>query len=76
MSDVTVTRSGEVMTVAGVTGETDEGIEFVDAWLSGRSGSQMTVVDSGRLVIQAADVESLVARARAQGLDVAVVDGI
>jgi menaquinone-dependent protoporphyrinogen IX oxidase len=76
MPDLTITRSGELTTVAGVDGETAAGVEFVDAWFPTRPGAQCTVVDSGRLVIEADDVDAVVAGASAKGLEVEVVAGV
>lgn len=74
MTDITITRSGELM-VAGVRADTDEGVEFVDAWFPTRKDAKYTVVDSGQLVVQG-DVDALVIEARTDGLNVNVVNGV
>ena len=67
--DVSVVINRELM-VAGVTGDPDEGIEFVDSWLPGRSHADYIVIDIGRLVVHQADVEDVVEKAKAKGLNV------
>lgn len=46
MTDLTLTRNSE-LSVTQVEGNTEAGVEFVDAW----PGSTMEVVDSGRILL-------------------------
>lgn len=45
-ADLTLTRNSE-LSVTQVEGNTEAGVEFVDAW----PGSTMEVVDSGRILL-------------------------
>lgn len=50
-----------------ITGETEEGVEFIDGWMKG----QYTVQDSGSIIIpDDDDLEVFVAQAKREGLGV------
>jgi hypothetical protein len=63
MSDLTLTRSGELM-VTGVVGNTEKGIDFVDAWYE----PDLFVQDAGYIIIR--DTQKLEAAASEQGLEI------
>lgn len=63
MHDVTLTKSGAL---AHVQGETDAGVEFVDAV----TVPLLAALDSGRITIPDSSVDELVREARQQGLTV------
>jgi hypothetical protein len=75
MSDVIVTRSGE-LGVSGIQAQNEAGIDFVDGWFPTRKGAPCTVVDSGRLVIANQDVDEFVEAAKAERLTVDRVEGL
>lgn len=68
MSDLELTRSGELM-VVHVEGLTDEGIEFVDAYLPEQATTEYAVVDSGRIILPEAGVDHLLKLAGERGLE-------
>jgi hypothetical protein len=63
MADLTITRNGELM-VAQIEGATDDGTEFVDAYI----GDPMTVVDSGRILLPIGSLPAFEFAARERGL--------
>jgi hypothetical protein len=68
MNDLTLTHSGE-FDVDHVEGNTDKGVEFVDAWLRGT----YTVIDSGRIIMPPANAKALVEMANEAGLTIEIV---
>lgn len=62
-ADVTVDRDGAV---ARISGESDDGVSFVDAWLLG----VLSVEDSGRVTVTSEVVDELTRAAVATGLQV------
>ena len=64
--DLTFTRSSE-FGVSHVEGQTDAGIEFVDAYLG---SPDIVVADAGRIVVPAKDAEAVEGAALNQGLSV------
>lgn len=68
-ADLQLTRDGELM-VVGVDGDTDAGIEFLDAYIPSRPES-LVVADAGRIVVPEAEADLLLAAARARGLTIA-----
>lgn len=71
MKDLTITHSGE-FDVDHVEGNTDEGVEFVDAWLRGT----YTVIDSGRLIMPPANAKTLISLANKRGLTYEIVGAL
>lgn len=67
--DVEITRDSELM-VAGIVGNTEAGIEFVDAWTPRSPAVEFVVVDSGHIIVPEAEIESVVASAAERGLSV------
>lgn len=74
MSDIEILRSGELM-VSHVSGETDAGIEFVDGYMPGE-GANLSVVDSGRIILPNDAIDSLVEACKEQGLTVERREGM
>lgn len=64
--DITKDRTGETMVVQA-EGLTEAGTEFVDAYLV---SEEMTVVDSGRIIIWERDLPTFVHAAEESGLEV------
>jgi hypothetical protein len=64
MPDVVIERASEKLAV--VSGETDEGLDFVDAYM----GAEFVVIDSGRITLADKDVGSFIAACKEQGLTV------
>ena len=64
MPDLIFSRSGE-LDVTQVQGETEEGVDFVDAYVG---PGEFTVVDSGRIIVPTANVPEVVAGAVEEGL--------
>lgn len=50
MEDITLTRDSELM-LAHVQAHTDDGTDFVDAWMPDDANGEYVVVDSGRIII-------------------------
>jgi hypothetical protein len=71
MNDLTLTKSNE-FGVVHVEGNTDPGVEFVDAWNAGT----FTVIDSGRIILPPANAEALVDLAIDNGLTIENADAI
>jgi hypothetical protein len=63
VNDLTLTHSGE-FDVDHVEGNTDKGVEFVDAWMRGT----YTVIDSGRIIMPPANAKALIEMANEAGL--------
>lgn len=68
MPDLTITRNGELM-IAHIEGDTDAGIEFVDAYMP--DGVEFSVIDSGRILLRDEAIEALTTAARNEGLEIA-----
>jgi hypothetical protein len=74
MADINVIRSGE-FEMLNVQGASDEGIEFVDAFVPENTEGGpdfMQVVDSGQIVVRLDALDPLLARAKEWGLEVDV----
>jgi hypothetical protein len=71
MNDLTLTHSGE-FDVDHVEGNTDKGVEFVDAWMRGT----YTVIDSGRIILPPANAKALVEMAHEAGLTYEIVGAL
>lgn len=67
MEDLTFTHSGE-FDIDHVEGNTDKGVEFVDAWTRGT----YTVIDSGRILLPSPNAQAMVEMARDAGLTIKV----
>lgn len=61
MADIRITKDGALATVSG---ETEDGIAFVDAWILG----VLSVEDAGRLTLTSEAVTDLTAAAAREGL--------
>jgi len=64
MTDLTLLHNGELM-VTQVQAETVEGVDFVDAYIG---PEDMTVVDSGRILVPQREVPALLQAAKRTGL--------
>lgn len=71
MTDMTITVDGELM-VAHIEAENGDATEFIDAFVPKREGAEMSVVDSGRIMLHSDDVDAFVAEAREDGFEVEV----
>jgi hypothetical protein len=74
MSDLTITRSAELM-VAHIQAHTDAATAFVDGYIPDRSGAGFHVVDSGRIMVEERDMDAFVAEARRRGFEVEIEEG-
>lgn len=72
MADVDIIRdrTGELM-VAEISGGTEAGEEFVDAWVS----PEMVVVDAGRVIVPEDELERVRREAAESGLSVDEYEG-
>ena len=68
---ITVTHNTELM-VAGVTGDGEADIDFIDGYGLVTDPATLHVQDSGYIIIAERDIDTLVATARKRGLDVEV----
>lgn len=66
MTDLDITRDGEMMVVQ-IEGATDAGSEFVDSYMPAEP-SDLVVVDSGRIILPLAALDTFTAAAREHGL--------
>jgi hypothetical protein len=64
--DLDITRDGELM-LAHIEGQTDVGVEFLDAYMPPQSVDYV-VVDSGRIIIPEDAEDDFLAAARERGL--------
>ena len=71
MEDLTFTHSGE-FDVDHVEGNTDEGVAFVDSWAT----PNMTVLDSGRIIVQPANAKAMIELANKRGLTYEIVGAL
>lgn len=67
--DLTITTDSELM-VAHIEAQTDDATEFVDAYLPAGNPDRMTVVDSGRIVLDTGGAIAFVAEAKQRGLTI------
>lgn len=68
MDDLTFSTSGE-FDVTQIEGNTDEGIEFIDAWSQGT----FNVVDSGRIIVPGNELPTFEEAAAKRGLTIGIV---
>ena len=71
MKDLTLTHSGE-FDLDHVEGNTDAGVEFVDAWCSGT----FSVIDAGRIILPPANAQALVEKAHDAGLTTEIIGAL
>jgi hypothetical protein len=70
MSDITLTRSGELMVTQAI-GNTEEGVDFIDAWpYSGDEPEAMYVHDAGNIIVKQDVAEEIEKAALTAGLTV------
>lgn len=69
MSDLTITRSGELM-VASIQGETVAGTEFVDGYFPPNT-DDLYVVDAGKIILPERELDRLRAAAKKESLTIA-----
>lgn len=64
---IEIKRDSELM-VSHVEADEEEEVEFVDAWLP--ADAEISVIDSGRIIIPDANLDAFTSAARKAGLDV------
>lgn len=66
MTDFKILRSGELM-VVHIEAQNYDATEFLDAFFPKRKGAEMSVLDSGRIMLHEQDLDAFIAEATADG---------